>query len=120
MTTLAQSPLMTTEQLLAFPEDGIDRELIGGRLLEKPMTRRNRRHSRTESNVTRLLGQWLTTRPEPRGEVLSGEAGFRIRRDPETTLGSDVPSITPETPRPPPDRAFLLSIVPRPAVHIPP
>src|SRR5258707_5907421 len=118
MTTLAQSPLMTTEQLLAFPEDGIDRELIGGRLLEKPMTRRNRRHSRTESNVTRLLGQWLTTRPEPRGEVLSGEAGFRIRRDPDTTVGIDVAYITAETARANPDDAFLIEGVPELAVEI--
>jgi hypothetical protein len=41
------SSLMTTEELLAIPEDGTDRWLIAGELRERPMTRRNRFHSRT-------------------------------------------------------------------------
>ncbi len=46
-TTVSKRP-MTTEELLALPEDGLDRELIRGQLREKPMTRRNRWHSRNE------------------------------------------------------------------------
>ncbi len=34
----AEFQLMTTEQFLALPEDGVDRELIEGQLREKPMT----------------------------------------------------------------------------------
>ena len=40
------SSLMTTEELLALPEDGTDRWLIAGELRERPMTKRNRFHSR--------------------------------------------------------------------------
>ena len=43
--------LMTTEELLAIPEDGTDRWLIAGELRERPMTRRNRFHSRVTFRV---------------------------------------------------------------------
>jgi len=36
------STLMTTEQLLALPDDGKERELIRGELREREMTRRNK------------------------------------------------------------------------------
>ena len=39
-------PTVTTEQLLAMPDDGMERWLIRGELREKPMTVRNRFHSR--------------------------------------------------------------------------
>src|SRR3954451_18482035 len=89
MSTVAESPVMTTEELFALPDDGIDRELIRGQLRERPMTKRNRRHSRIEASVAHLLKEWLERQPGPRGEVVSGEAGFRIRRDPDTTVGID-------------------------------
>jgi hypothetical protein len=37
--------LLTTEELLAMPEDGVDRDLIRGQLRERPITRRNPWHS---------------------------------------------------------------------------
>jgi len=43
--TLSDTPLMTTEALLAMPDHGIMRELICGKLREKPVTRRNYLHS---------------------------------------------------------------------------
>ena len=46
------------------------------------MTRRNRRHSRATSEIAYLLRLWLKGQPLPHGEILSGEAGFRLRRDP--------------------------------------
>lgn len=81
---------LTAEALMAMPDDGIDRELIRGELRERPMTRRNRNHSEAEADITYLLKLWLAQRPEPRGKIHSGEAGFRIRRDPETFVGIDV------------------------------
>src|SRR5271166_4039820 len=69
------SSLMTTGELLAIPEDGTDRWLIAGELRERPTTRRNRFHSRTMARVTRFLDSWLDEQPEPRGQVLVGEAG---------------------------------------------
>jgi len=90
--------LMTLEEFLALPDDGVERWLIRGELREKrdtDMTRRNRPHSITEGRVTILLGTWLKSQRTPRGEVVCGEAGFILRTDPETiTAGVDVAVIT--------------------------
>ena len=80
------SSLMTTEELLAIPEDGTDRWLIAGELRERPTTRRNRFHSRTMARVTRFLDSWLDEQPEPRGQVLVGDAGVILGHDPDTTV----------------------------------
>ena len=65
------STLMTTEELLALPDDGVERWLIRGELREKhpppegpPMTVRNRFHSRVMMLVRHLLlfhgkGPWI-------------------------------------------------------------
>jgi Uma2 family endonuclease len=96
VSTITSQKPMTTEEMLALPDDGIDRELIGGRLREKPMTMRDRRHSRIQARVTRLLDCWLDTQPAPLGEVVAGEAGFRLRRDPDTSVGIDVAYVSHE------------------------
>ncbi|WP_168222128.1 Uma2 family endonuclease [Aquisphaera giovannonii] len=96
MSTIAEPRLMTTEELLALPEDGVDRELIRGVLRARPMTRRNRWHSTVESRLVLFLGTWLNGRPEPRGEIVSGEAGFVLRRDPDSNVGIDVAYVSPE------------------------
>jgi Uma2 family endonuclease len=93
MTTAAPPKLMTTAELLAMPDDGVERWLIRGELREKredPMTKRNRFHSRVMARVTRFLDEWLDRQPQPRGQVLCGEAGVRLRDDPDTTVGLDV------------------------------
>jgi Uma2 family endonuclease len=90
----AQIP--TADDLIAMPDDGIRRELIRGELRETPMTRRNRSHSGVEANIAYLLKSWLETQPEPRGRIHSGEAGFRIRKEPETFVGIDVAYAPPE------------------------
>jgi len=87
---------MTTEELLALPEDGTDRWLIAGELRERPMTRRNRFHSRAMIRVGRFLDCWLDEQPEPRGQVLVGEAGVILGHDPDTTVGIDVTYISAE------------------------
>jgi Uma2 family endonuclease len=81
---------MTAEVLMALPEDGVDRELIRGQLRERPMTRRNRAHSFVEARIAQLLSNWLDQQPAPKGLIHSGEAGFRIRREPESFVGIDV------------------------------
>jgi Uma2 family endonuclease len=110
--------LMSTEDLLALPEDGVERELIQGQLKERPMTRRNRRHSRATTKVAKLLDNWLSQQPQPRGEVLSGEAGFRLRRDPDTTVGIDVAYVSAELAAKTPADAFLVDGPPALAVEI--
>ena len=113
MTTLTEPGLVTTEQLKAFPQDdGIDRELINGQLRERPMTRRNRRHSRTQSKFARHLENWRDAQANAGGEVLSGEAGFRLRRNPDTTVGIDVAYISAETAAANEDGVGLIDGVP--------
>jgi Uma2 family endonuclease len=46
--------------------------------------------------VTWALQDWLARRPERRGKVHSGEAGFRLSREPETLVGIDVAYASPE------------------------
>ena len=89
--------LLTVEDLLAMPDDDdVSRELIRGRLIEEPMTRRSRPHSTVEARIAKLLGNWNDGRPAPRGEVPSGEASFKVRRDPDTLVGIDVAYAPPE------------------------
>src|SRR5215510_10917204 len=89
--TVATAPTtMTTEEMLALPENGTERWLIQGQLREKPMTVRNRWHSRIMTRIAKFLDNWLDQQPEPRGSVLCGEAGVRLRRNPDTTVGVDV------------------------------
>jgi len=83
--------LMTTEQLLAMPDDGIERWLIDGELREgTDVTRRNYKHARVQPKVGHALLKWLDAQPMPRGEVFDGEAGFRLSNDPDCTVGIDV------------------------------
>jgi Uma2 family endonuclease len=96
MSVAAATALMTTEEFLALPQDGVERWLIRGQLREKPRTVRNRWHSRIMARVTYFLGVWLDHQPEPRGAILCGEAGCRLRRDPDTTVGIDVVYISAE------------------------
>jgi Uma2 family endonuclease len=110
--------LMTTEELLALPDDGMDRDLIRGVLWETPMTRRSRLHARTEAKIVALIDRWMSSRPDPRGEVLSGEAGCILRRDPDTTVGIDVAYISPEMAARQSDDTTLLDGAPVLAVEI--
>jgi Uma2 family endonuclease len=110
--------LMTTEQLLALPDDGVERWLIRGQLREKPMTYRNRWHSRAMARVTHFLEVWREQQPEPRGSVLCGEAGVRLTRDPDTTVGVDVVYISAELTVRNPDDTTIIDGVPVLAVEI--
>src|SRR5690242_9300814 len=77
------SPVMTTEELFALPEDDeVDRELIEGHLWEEPVTKRTPGHSQIEATLSGLLSNWVKQPPKPRGRVYSGECAFRLRRRP--------------------------------------
>jgi Uma2 family endonuclease len=97
---LSTSKLMTVEEFLALPDDGVERDLIRGVLREwtkeETMTRRNPMHSETESLITYLLLDWLNSQPVPRGKIVGGEAGFRLRTEPKTFVGIDVAYVSPE------------------------
>jgi Uma2 family endonuclease len=96
MSAATLTPAMTTEEMLALPSNGVERWLIRGQLREKPMTVRNRWHSRIMVRVAKFLDNWLDQQPEPHGAILCGEAGCRLRRDPDTTVGIDVVYISAE------------------------
>src|SRR5262249_19563377 len=85
---------MTTEEFWSLPDDGKERDLIRGELRERPMTKRNRWHSRVLARVTYFLEAWLIQQSEPRGQILVGEAGVRLRRDPDSTVGVDAAYFT--------------------------
>ena len=88
------SRTITAEELMEMPDDEVERDIIRGELREYPtedtMTRRNPFHSTVETTISALLWNWLKTQPAPRGSILCGEAGFRLRRDPDTYVGIDV------------------------------
>ncbi len=115
---VAAVPAMTTEELLALPEDGVERWLIRGELREKPMTKRNRWHSRIMVRVGKFLDNWLDEQPEPRGEVLGGEAGVRLRKGPDTTVGIDVVYVSAEVAAKQSDETTLIDGVPVLVVEI--
>jgi Uma2 family endonuclease len=115
---------MTTEELLALPEDGTERWLVEGELREypttreRPMTVRNRFDSRILIRVGQWLANWLDQQPKPRGQVLGGEAGVRLQRDPDTTVGVDVVYVSNEVVVQQTEDSTLIDGVPTLAVEI--
>lgn len=97
MSTVEATPgVLSAEELMDLPDDGVERDIIRGELRERPMTRRNPDHSGAEAGIAMFLGEWLRTLPGPSGRIYSGEAGFRLRRDPETFVGIDVAYVSAE------------------------
>lgn len=109
---------VTAEDLLAMPDDGIERWIKDGELREGGMTIRNRRHSQTLTFLVFALQSWLRTQPRPRGAVHCGEAGVRLRRDPELTVGIDAVYIGPELAARTPSGTTIIDGVPILAVEI--
>lgn len=120
---LARPPqrLMTTEEFLALPDDGVERWLINGVLREKRgelMTVRNRHHCRLTARIAQLLGVWLDQQPQPRGEVFDGEVGCRLPPDPDSVVGIDVVYVTAEVLANQPADTTLIEGVPTLAVEV--
>ncbi len=114
--------LMTYEEFVALPEDGTERELIRGVLKIRgdgqTMTRRSRKHCRATTKVAWVLNDWLLKQPEPRGEVLTGEAAFRLSRDAESAVGIDVAYVDPELSALVSDDVFDIEGAPTLAVEV--
>ena len=94
---------LTTEDLLAMPDGGVERWLIRGELREKSpeepgatMTARDRHHCKTTTAIGGELRQWNKSRPKPWGAVYTGEAGVKLKGVSGTTLGVDVVYAPPE------------------------
>lgn len=95
MATATDKPV-TIEDLLAMPDDGMDREIIRGEFRESPMNRRNPWHSKTMGALAHVLLEWLGRQPQPRGDILVGDASFRLRKAPESSVGIDIAYISAE------------------------
>ncbi len=66
MSTTLPAGTLTLAEFLALPADEhVDRELIRGELKERPLTRRNRFHAKTEATVAYFLKRWLVNQPSP-------------------------------------------------------
>jgi Uma2 family endonuclease len=98
---------MSAQEFLALPDDGIHRELVRGRVREdrepsergrrgSELTVRNRFHSRIVIRVGQMLANWMDLQPEPRGEVVGGEAGFLLAGTRESLVGIDVAVVSAE------------------------
>jgi Uma2 family endonuclease len=95
MASVADTKLWTTADLLALPDDGIERYIIRGQLREirdgENVTVRNRFHSAVMACISQRLRNWLETQPLPRGEVMCGEAGCELLTPTDATIiGADV------------------------------
>jgi Uma2 family endonuclease len=98
---------MTIEEFLALPDDGVERDLIRGELREREMTRRGRRHARTEIQIGSCLKNWLDSRTGLVGEVVGGEAGFILTRNPPSGVGIDVAYVSAEVAARAPEAAYF-------------
>jgi Uma2 family endonuclease len=95
--TPASGTMLTVEEFLAPPDDGIDRDLINGelRVWGESISRGTPIHSEVVANLAYLLGIWRDVQPLPRGKVV-GAAGFRLRHNRQTLVGSDLACVSAE------------------------
>ena len=83
--------LMTAEEMLLMPDDGMQRELIRGVLTEDMPP--GYEHGVVEAQIGRLLGNFAADNDF--GEVLTGDSGFVLERGPDTVRGPDVAWVAP-------------------------
>jgi len=97
---------MTAEELVAIPDDGIDRWLIRGKLRSRPWKHRTPDTSAALTNLGCLLSEWAAQARSSRGVVLV-DAYHRLARDPDTVMGIDVSLISAEQWRQARNRPFV-------------
>src|SRR5438105_2271204 len=112
---------MTTEELLAMPDDGVERWLIRGELRENKdidMNRRTPDHGRTCTSLSTCLKNWVRQQPHPRGNVYVGDTQFKMRPESDSTVGIDVAYVSPELEARTARRAKVVEGVPVIAVEV--
>lgn len=77
--------LVTAEELLRMPDDGMRRELVEGELRE--MTPAGSEHGYLALKVGRLLGNHVEA--NGLGRVYAAETGFKLASDPDTVRAPD-------------------------------
>ena len=115
-----QTPLMTTAELLARPDDGVDRWLIAGRLREnrRPERFRSRIHAELTVTIGTILGNWSEAQLKPHGVVLGGNVGAVLSKSPDTVIGLDVAYVEAEAYAGQSAESTLLEAIPVLAVMI--
>jgi Uma2 family endonuclease len=109
---------MTLDEFETLADDpNIDRELLNGRLVERPMTWRNRWHSEVEVNVAAVLKEWVRTTTPRAGKVYCGEVGCRLPSV-NSLVGIDVAFFSAETVAAQPENRAVLVGPPVLAVEI--
>src|ERR1700741_3302624 len=82
----ATTHLMTAEELIRLPDDGLRHELIKGELLT--MSPPGELHGAVAMNLSILLGQYVKSRKL--GQLYAAETGFKLETDPDTVLAPDL------------------------------
>jgi Uma2 family endonuclease len=77
MVDLERSMSLDEFELIA-DDPNFDRELLDGRLVERPMTWRNRWHSEIEVAIASVLRDWVRSTHPRAGSVYCGEVGCRL------------------------------------------
>ena len=116
MATAAHSPQMTVEEFLTLPEDGVDRELVGGEVRERGPSIHSMLHASCLAELAYLIGNWSHAHPSSGVEVLAGQPGFIMQREPPTVVGPDFAVVDADVTTDP--RYGLVEGVPRLAVEI--
>lgn len=96
--TATAPALMTVDEFLELPDNGRERFLIRGVLYEKRMTFRNPFHSSVLMRIGQILLNWLEAQSQIQAGVVGGEAGFRLRSEPASTVGVDVAVVAKDAP----------------------
>ncbi|HEX2205050.1 MAG TPA: Uma2 family endonuclease [Longimicrobium sp.] len=82
----AQVPLVTADELLRIPDDGLRRELVRGEVRE--MTPAGRPHGKVALRIGARLETYVSA--HGLGEAYAAETGFRLASNPDTVLAPDV------------------------------
>jgi Uma2 family endonuclease len=85
MATVGEA-LLTAEEFLRLPDDGVPKELVRGRVV--PVNVPFPRHGQICGKIMRVLGRFLDSHDI--GHLVSNDSGVVTERDPDTVRGADV------------------------------
>lgn len=89
---MATKTLLSADDLLALPDDGMRHELVCGEL--RTMTPSGYRHGRVTARLARLVDTHAAA--QQLGDTLGAETGFRLASDPDTVRAPDVAFVSRE------------------------
>jgi len=100
MATSTIEKIWTSEDLEQFPDDGVERWIDRGRLVEFPsgedMSLCSPIHGSVVIATGTVLRVWSRSRPAPRPCVYGGDIFCKFRNEPDTNAGIDIVVVAPE------------------------